>query len=584
MRVHSIGMVVSVCAAAVGCSAGQGTESEHTSANNAALVGGASPRVATRHPHMRQARPLARAHNPLLSQGGDPGDDDTQISLDPTLSALCQSYRGNVNVYPAPKPNVDTILGDPITTIGSQAGCGAAQNETTIAVSPWDPLNLVAGANDYRIVNTREGRNDGAGIAYASFDGGRTWKDTVLPHLTFQTGATGALSDMDSAGDPVVAFGPQPGVVYYANLVFSRLNNGSGMVVSVSHDGGASWGDPQIVHLDGVDASGNPTDTSIFNDKEWIAVDPIRGTVYLTWTQFGDTDSPIVVASSNDEGRTWTAPTRVNPAFVPGGITAYSSGSNPQVGFDGTLYVAYESAVCATLACNQAGDMDVTVVATSKDGGKTFTNTVVGQNFDFPYNPDTKRSTLTGENFRINSFPQLGLDLWANELVVTWADDRNGQYDANGNSIKTNGDVIVSRSKDGTTWSTPVALGTPADEVYPAVAEVFGQVALSFYTRNYDPNGVGLDVASIDGEYGKLARRPVKRLTSTTSNPQVQFVGIGAVTGNILQGVFIGDYTGIAMGWDGVFHPAWTDFRGNPGVTPPNQDVYTQRVRLSFFE
>ena len=68
-----------------------------------------------------------------------------------------------------------------------------------------------------------------------------------LPHLTFQTGATGALSDMDSAGDPAVAFGPH-NTVYYANLVFSRLNNGSGVVVSKSSDGGLTWGEPSIVH------------------------------------------------------------------------------------------------------------------------------------------------------------------------------------------------------------------------------------------------------------------------------------------------------------------------------------------------
>jgi hypothetical protein len=584
MRTQSIWMVVSVCAAAVGCSAAP-TDSEHTSSSPAALAAAATPRFLTHHPHMRDAKPLARAHNPLLTTSADPGDDDTAISLDPTLSALCQSYREQLHDYPPPRPNVDAILGDTLVDVGSQAGCATAQDETTIAVNLLDPLNVVAGANDYRLFNSREARNDGSGVAYASFDGGRTWKDTVLPHLTFQTGATGALSDMDSAGDPVVAFGAEPNVVYYANLVFSRLNSASGIVVNVSRDGGFTWGEPSIVHLDGVDASGNPTATSIFNDKEWIAVDPIRGTVYVTWTQFGSSDSPVVVSRSDDQGRSWSAPTRINPAFVPGGITAYSSGTNPQVGFDGALYVAYESAVCATLACDQPTDMDATIVAKSTDGGRSFTSTVVAQNYDFPYNADVGRATLTGENFRINSFPQLALDIWTNTLVVTWADDRNGQYDpTTGASIKTNGDVIVSKSHDGTTWSAPLALGTPADEVYPAVAASFGKVALSFYTRNYDAAGVGLDFAAIAGEYDRLARKSVKRLTTATSNPGVQFVGIGAVTGNVLQGLFIGDYTAVALGWDGVFHPAWTDFRGNPGVTPPNQDVYVQQVRVEDCE
>ena len=57
-------------------------------------------------------------------------------------------------------------------------------------------------------------------------------------------------------------------------------------------------------------------------------------------------------------------------------------------------------------------------------------------------------------------------------------------------------------------------------------------------------------------------------------------MGIGAVTKQVLQGVFIGDYTAVAMGTDGVMHPCWTDFRGQPGVTSPNQDAYTMAVHL----
>jgi hypothetical protein len=534
---------------------------------------------------MLSATPLARSMpfpNGTLSksEGGDPGDDDTAISLDPTLSALCQSYIGQLNNYRNPFPNIDQIKNDTIVSAGTQTGCNTAQNETTISVNPQNPWNLVAGTNDYRVFNTRESRNDGSGYAYTTFDGGWTWKNVQLPHLTFQTGATGLLSDMDSAGDPAIAFGPH-NTVYYANLVFSRLNSASGVVVSKSTDGGLTWGEPSIVHTDGVDASGNPLDTPFFNDKEWITVDPRTGTVYVTWTSFGPSDSPIQVSHSDDGGKTWSTPVAVNPAssFTAGGVTPFSSGSNPRVNSKGELFIAYESAVCQTLACNLATDHDAVIIAVSHDHGKTFTNHEVAPDYDFPLNQDTGRDTLTGENFRINSFPQLTIDPITNLLLVTWADDRNGQYDpTTGASIKTDGDALLAASYDGVHWSQTVDIGSADDEVYPAVAANVGQVAVTFYTRHYDPKGVGLDYAYVQApewNLGALAHSRLRRVTTQTSNPQIQFVGIGLATGAVLQGEFIGDYTAAAMGGDGVLHPCWTDFRGKPGVTAPNQDSYT---------
>lgn len=560
----------------------------------AMLSGTALADNARHQPKMVSATPLAHnvsPHNALLNISGDPGDDDTAISLDPTLSALCQSFIGKLDTFPRPRPNVDQIHDDTIGSVGSMAGCDNPQNETSIAVNPENPRNLVAGTNDYRIFNTREARNDGSGWAYTTFDGGRTWKDIELPHVTFQTGAVGALSDMDSAGDPAIAFGPRD-TVYYANLVFSRLNNASGVVVSVSHDGGLRWSEPSIVHLDGVDAMGNSLPTNVFNDKEWVTVDQRTGTVYVTWTEFlSDANghslgSPIFVARSGDGGKSWSQPVAVNPAssFTPGGVTPFSSGSNPVVKRDGELVIAYESAVCQSLACDQASDHDAVVIATSRDGGRTFTSQEVAENFDFPGNADTGRATLTGENFRINSFPQLTRDRVTDALYVTWADDRNGAHDpTTGASTKTHGDVLLAASRDGHRWSQTFDLSGSADEVYPAVAAFGGQVAVSFYTRAFDRNGVGLDVAyaSVDAEHvSELSSARIHRVTTSTSNPQIQFVGTGAVTKSVLQGVFIGDYTAVAMGTDGVLHPCWTDFRGHPGVTAPNQDAYVDAIRL----
>jgi hypothetical protein len=508
------------------------------------------------------------------------GEDDDSNDADAALSALCQSYIGSPNPYTNPAPNVDAIVGDAIVTAGSQTGCSTAQNETTIAVNPNNPKNLVAGSNDYRVFNARESRNDSSGWAYTSLDGGTTWTNVQLPHLAFHTGATGALSDMDGVGDPAIAFGPN-NTVYYANISFSRLNDGSAIVVSKSTDGGLTWGEPSIVQLDGADTSGNPLPTPYFNDKEWIAVDPATGTVYVTWTRFGPSDSPIVVSSSHDGGAMWSPFVTINPGILASGITAYSQGSYPQVGRNGELCVAYETSVCQTLACDQPADHDAIVMAKSTNGGQTFINTEVAIDYDFPFNDDIGAQSLTGENFRINSFPSFAIDRVTGRLYITWADDRNGQYDEDGESIKTNGDVFTASSSNGTSWTQEYRLGSGADEVFPAVATYNGRVVITSYTRAYDPNGIGLDYAYARATgLGGLQNAGLTRITTQTSNPQVQFVSVGAVTGQELQGVFVGDYTAVALGSDLVFHPCWTDFRGKPGTTLPNQDVYTQVIAL----
>ena len=41
--------------------------------------------------------------------------------------------------------------------------------------------------------------------------------------------------------------GGETGAVYYANIVFSRVSPASGVAVSVSHDGGLTWGQPNMV-------------------------------------------------------------------------------------------------------------------------------------------------------------------------------------------------------------------------------------------------------------------------------------------------------------------------------------------------
>src|SRR5262249_58737916 len=79
-------------------------------------------------------------------------DDEDQQPEPPNISAHCQDFLGQPNPYPNPAPNVDAINGDATVPVGSQEGCQTAQNETPIAVNPFNPNNIVAAADAYPLV------------------------------------------------------------------------------------------------------------------------------------------------------------------------------------------------------------------------------------------------------------------------------------------------------------------------------------------------------------------------------------------------------------------------------------------------
>ena len=131
------------------------------------------------------------------------GENDTPFDSPLQAVGLCRSSPFNTTGAYAPTSNTDLIVGDPINNSGaSNFGCSTPQNETTVAVNPTNPANVVAGTNDYRVCCDFAGLNDGTGWAYYSFDGGASWNNVQLPGLTAETGGSGNFKRVDAAGDP----------------------------------------------------------------------------------------------------------------------------------------------------------------------------------------------------------------------------------------------------------------------------------------------------------------------------------------------------------------------------------------------
>nr|MBA2679905.1 exo-alpha-sialidase [Ktedonobacteraceae bacterium] len=155
----------------------------------------------------------------------------------------------------------------------------AAHSETSLTQDPHNPLNLVGGAKFFPDVAHYR-----FNVGYAaSLDGGCTWsKSRVLPGFDAET----------SSSDPVFAFGPHSKV--YAATIFINKHTSD---VSVSRDKDLTFSKPTTVFETRPEA--------VFSDKP-------SGQLYLAWSDKGTGDADVLLVTSKDKGKTWSAPLRVN--------------------------------------------------------------------------------------------------------------------------------------------------------------------------------------------------------------------------------------------------------------------------------
>jgi hypothetical protein len=228
----------------------------------------------------------------------------------------------------------------------------APDNEIAVAVDPEDPDHIVAGSNDYFYrFNNSTGARQAMIVTgfFTSFDGGDSWIDGQVPVHTGR-----------SAGDPSPGFDRKHGTVLMAQLENDAGLGGAfvsqgDVAVSRSADGGRTWSEPVTV-FQGKGTGIGPANSALFYDKEWLTVDnnpesDHYGRAYLTVTRYLNglqgsfAESPILLAYSDDGGRTWSNPRVISGSSEtcefqstgPAGACDESSFSIPEVASDGTL-------------------------------------------------------------------------------------------------------------------------------------------------------------------------------------------------------------------------------------------------------
>lgn len=435
------------------------------------------------------------------------------------------------------------------------------QDEPSVAYNVFNPLIAVAAANDYTSFGFWIGRTT---------NGGKTWSSSFKAPVS-------TTFDNCGGSDPSVVYSRRDRAFYLATLCFTFVSGISEIQVWKSVDNGKSWTPSPAAATPISNVTPEGIDTSVFYDKELLAVDnnlgsPNYGRLYMTYIKFhmlpdGYSDyCPLQVASTSaipteaPYAAEWTI-TEVVPDDPDGlGVgEGANQGASPVTDNLGGLNIAY-----LLEECNTGIDSGIRFTR-STDGGATFSEPIAvdkpGQWADIA-NPE---DLLPDKSFRTPSFPSMVFN------PVTKALD---MIIINSVGAETSGaDISFAQSTDyGATWSDMATIslsraGEPArnDQFFPALGvDGRGTLHAIWYDTRRDPGNKLIDtyqaISRDDGETWSFAR-----ISTASFNPDDAFFDCGC---------FIGDYNWIAASTK-VIYPVWTDGRDSPGSPDGDTNIYT---------
>ncbi len=483
------------------------------------------------------------------------------------------SFTHNISGAPAPVPSAVFGTGPAVKTgmaICSTAPTSAANvntdcelanrtphNETSIAVNPVDPNNIIGGANDYQL-----GLNSGGHVsesvlsrAHVTFDGGRSWSEyPIFTNSAYQ-----------GTGDPAVAF-DATGRAYYATLGFRFVGpanaTGADILVSHSSDGGKTWSSVRVAQGSGVETS-----VGDFLDKEYIAAWG-NGSAVVVYGDFRQAQKGAVVSVrdyasvTHDGGVTWSTPRVIT------GALDQSYAPVPTIATDAAGHARIIVAFLNSDASYPYRDTYYAVEVSATTGARTAGPFAIGRVYDgatdYPIDA-AGRQTYQDSQMRTWAAGNITADpTRPGHLAVVWDDMRNSTLPAPMDPYvaTTNSDVIVSTSSDyGHHWSTPTAIARRGDQFMPWGAyTTAGTLRIGTFDRKTDPANHTYDYSLGTYTGAATAFTPITTVRSdptkndrwfaATVNPAFPFATL-----------FMGDYSNIAASANGGVVAYWTDMR-----------------------
>jgi hypothetical protein len=455
---------------------------------------------------------------------------------------------------------------------GGQPGTGQSQEPTSppnIRVSNGSDCNSsesVCGSESMSAGSTADkgqtivvnynanysGGSNYSGTSYSS-DGGKTF--TEIQPAPFTNGHG------QNFGDPLVVFNSKLGEFFAGDLVGSGDCGGQGIGLWTSTDG-KTWTTGGCPHNGSFDDR-----PSMWSDNEPTSA--TYGRMFVSWNDFTTSCGAggCLFVTYSDDGTTWSTPTQLNTSTFYRNVQLTGSPRGAKLnGKSASVFIA---------SMDEGGGGNATrqnLMYESNDGGKTWTQVIIGQRFNPPGNVNC-------------GYFQAVAPIWRHMGWGQPAVGPNGvvHYDYAGAGTNGDvGDIFYVQSKDnGKTWSNPIKLNTDTDNQFrtqwmPSLtATSFGRVTASWYDRRKATSACN-NVGDASCNYERVGRQ-------SKDNGKTWLADITISSGIItqpsqddpgIQPCYAGDYdygqdlNYLDTGSTGTTYVTWTDGRFAIGGVP----------------
>jgi len=442
-----------------------------------------------------------------------------------------------------------------------------AGNEESLGMDSTGNL-LAAAWNDWHF-------NDGCGFSYST-TGGATWApESFAPFTSFTNDPNvPGIGRFPIAGDPVVVWNPKFSTfdvicqafglsAHQINLLataFDPAKANASANVNFSYGaqvGGAPAWSPLVSITTGTSNGTQKGGNGKFPDHDAGSVDTGSGPghhfgrLFNAWAEFdGSGRSPIDIAYSDDNGKTWIGPNRVSDAGHH-----FDQDATPRVGPDGAVYVSFING-----PNEKSLNGNAALIAKSTDGGKTWGPSISAAPIPVP------PAGIPNALYRGGSDVTSTVDQSTGNVVVVFDDGSTGV----GNLYS----VHTLASGDLSKWSAPLRIKpTTSTQFFPWLTSApNGRVDLAFYDRACDPNNV-LVCVTLSSTNDDGATWSSLAVTSTGFDGDKFQACVQFVQPPNCGTFFIGDY--IAVGsTNEKAQVMWT------GNGPQAMDVFTAHVNF----